>query len=378
MNSSLSGSSNTEKGGFNLKHGTFISNLDTVNKNKSLSPSKDSSHIVKSSTKVIENLHNQIDNLTNTNLGLTTQNQELLKQITLLNEQIAKMNRVNDMNRNEINSKDLKIKQLDKQINQYKFEIDKNEKEYEFLRSEFISSSHVFQEENSNLKNEIHEIKQSFKNLVKNDRIGDLLTDYERRFNSMESSLKDSKYKLINEMSELKMENSMNIESLQQIYQSANDLLAEFETNNEEKREYLKSRVPLQEKEINNLTDRQSYINETLHKLESNNSRNADVRRRQNRRSIYDSSGTSPYTKRNSKFYGTSMESPKQSPNLNGHGKFNGLQEKRKSFFAQESQDISIGLGIRRNDGSLPGLSGSQRKQSSGLPGLKRTGSLRR
>lgn len=51
----------------------------------------------------------------------------------------------------------------------------------------------------------------------------------------MESSLKDSKYKLINEMSELKMENSMNIESLQQIYQSANDLLAEFETNNEEK-----------------------------------------------------------------------------------------------------------------------------------------------
>lgn len=90
--------------------------------------------MVKSSTKVIENLHNQIDNLTNTNLGLTTQNQELLKQITLLNEQIAKMNRVNDMNRNEINSKDLKIKQLDKQINQYKFEIDKNEKEYEFLK----------------------------------------------------------------------------------------------------------------------------------------------------------------------------------------------------------------------------------------------------
>lgn len=377
MNSSLSGGSNTDKGGFNLKHGTFISNLDSTNKNQSLSPSKDSSNIVKSSTKVIENLHNRIDNLTNTNLGLTTQNQELLKQITLLNEQIAKLNRINDMNRNEINSKDLKIKQLDKQINQYKFEIDKNEKEYELLRSEFITNSHVFQEENSNLKNEIHEIKQSFKNLVKNDKIEDLLNEYEQRFTSMESSLKDSKYKLINEMSELKMENSINIESLQQMYQSANDLLAEFETKNEEKREYLKSRVPFHEKEIENLTDRQNYINETLLKLESNNHRNTEIRRRQNRRSIYDNS-TSHYIKRNSKFYGTSMESPKQSPNQSGNGKFTSLQEKRKSFFAQESSDTSIGLGIRRNDGSLPGLSSTQRKISSGLPGLKRTGSLRR
>lgn len=381
MNSSFNNDANvnTEKDGFNLKHGTFISTLDIINnKNQNLSPTKNSHNSVKTSTRVIENLHNQIDNLNNTNLGLTTQNQELLKQINLLNEQISKLNRVNDMNRNEINSKDLKIKQLDKQINQYKFELDKNEKEYEFLRNEFFSNTQIYQDENTNLKNEIYEIKQSFKNLVKNDRIEELLKDYEKRFNSMELSLKDSKYKLINEMTDLKMENSINIESLQEIYKNANTLLSEFETHNEEKREYLKSKIPLQEKEIKNLTDKQNYINETLNKLESNNNRPFENRRRQNRKSIYDYNSTSPYMKRNSKFYGTNMESTKLSPNPNNYGKYTSLQEKRKSFFGQEQQDQSIGLGLKKHDNVLPGLTTTQRKQSSGLPGLKRGGSVRR
>lgn len=383
MNSSFNSdvNLNTEKDGFNLKHGTFISSLDVNNNSKShsASPRKDNQSSMNTSTRVIENLHNQIDNLNNTNLGLTTQNQELLKQINLLNEQISKMNRINDMNRNEINSKDLKIKQLDKQINQYKFEIDRNEKEYEFLRNEFVNSSQVYQDENTTLKNEIYEIKQSFRNLVKNDRIEELLKDYEKRFNSMELSLKDSKYNLINEMTNLKMENSINIETLQDLYKNANELLSEFETHNDEKREYLKTKVPLQQKEIKMLTDKQNYIDETLSKLESNNNnRYFDNRqRRQNRKSIYENNSTSPYMKRNSRFYGTNMENTKLSPNPNTHGKYTSIQEKRKSFFGQE-QDHNIGLGIKKTDGTLPGLTNPQRKYSTGLPGLKKSGSLRR
>ncbi|KAL6927456.1 hypothetical protein ACO0SA_003754 [Hanseniaspora valbyensis] len=410
---------NSEEG-FNLKHGTFITSLDVKgNNSRNQSPSKpppqhnsnnnNSNGSTKSSTKVIEQLYSQIDQLTNNNFHLTNQNQDLLKQINLLNDQIAKSNRINDMSRNEINSKDLKIKKLEKQINGYIFQLEKFEKDYEFLRTEFLEKANSYHQDNMTLEEEVQQLKTSLKELLHNDPLNKSVKEYDHRFNQMDSSFKDLKFRLIEQMDDLKLENSINIDKLTDLYSNANDLLSELDNNNETKRQYLRERLPKMDREIRKVNDKQQYLNDTLSQLEQGassssssniiNTRHQRQNNRHKRASLYDNSAnifnnnningsksnnTSPYlnNRRNSRFYGSQLDKPSyesqsksNSPNLNS----NNLSNKRKSFLLDEKKQTTLGLGIQnRRTSSMFVDQTSSNNSTPSLPGLKRGGSIKR
>lgn len=400
MNTSLGELGLNPEKGFNLKHGTFITSLDVNNNNTS--PRKmmgRNTSEVKTSTKVIENLYSQIDQLTNNTFHLTNQNQELLKQINMLNDQISRLNRTNDMSRNEISTKDLKIKKLQKQTAAHEQQLEKFEKDYEFLRIEFLEKARSYHQDNMTLEEEVEELKISLDELIHDDPLNRCVKEYDEKFYNMDSSFKDLKLKLIEEMDGLKEENSVNIDKLNDLYTDANNLLSEFENNNETKRQYLKETVPKLDKEIRSVSDRQQYLNNTLSQLErgsssNNTARNQRPNNRNKRSSMYEnnsngfqnnkSTSNSPYlnSRRNSRFYGNHLDKPNYESQSNGNSpKLNGnsLSNKRQSFLLDDQQQSNLGLGIQtRRTGSKLVQQPSSNNIASSLPGLKRGGSIRR
>lgn len=399
MNTSLGELGLNSEEGFNLKHGTFITSLDVNNTLPSKKMGRNTSE-VKTSTKVIENLYSQIDQLTSSTFHLTNQNQELLKQITMLNDQISRLNRTNDMSRNEISNKDLKIKKLQKQTTTYEQQLEKFEKDYEFLRIQFLEKAKSYHQDNVTLEEEMEELKASLHDLIYDDSLNKFVKELDDRFLKMDSSFKNLKMKLIEEMDGLKEDNSANIDKLNDMYIEANTLLSEFENNNETKRQYLKETLPTLDKEILSVSDRQQYLNNTLSQLERSNNNNNNITRpqrsnnRHKRASMYESNlnnfqhnkstSTSPYLngRRNSRFYGNHLDKPTyesqskgNSPKLNG----NNISNKRQSFLLDEQHQSNLGLGIQtRRTGSNIVEQPSINNLASSLPGLKRGGSIRR
>ncbi|XBW38316.1 hypothetical protein QEN19_003905 [Hanseniaspora menglaensis] len=398
--------------GFSLKHGTFITSLNTEkNGQGSLSSLNEqrfgdnngiSRLVPNTSTKVIENLYLQIDQLTNNNFNLTNQNQELLKQMNLLNEQISKLNRNNNMSRNEINSKDLKIKKLEKQITGHEFQLEKFEKDYEFLRNEFLAKAQTYHTENSTLETQLLELKNSLKDLTNGDKLNKAMKEYDLKFNHMDSSFRDFKFQLIQQMDDLKVENNINIDKLSTTYDNANNLLGEFDNENEKKRVFLKEKKPKLDRDIKKVNEKQRFLEETLSKLERGTSatisdRNTRQSNRSKRESVYDNNQSefkshnssrnriaSPLlnNRRNSKFYGGQLEQSindaknhGNSPKLGG----NNFSNKRQSFLFDDQAKTAQGLGIHSTRGAhLNSDQVGNTKNGSFLPGLKRNGSLRR